>query len=660
MSTATRATTTTPTGSSRLPRRPQSDKPLPSPPVAQILDPNSPPKASRTLVDAFTPSPTLREYPILPPENIPPRLSSKRSSLPTRSPIDSRSRTSFSGDEGTRVKRLSWHSSVSRSSAEIGPILTISGDADAVILGQRDSIPAVPAIPTVLPERITQPRSFSGLTSRISRATTSRAELTIATASPVSSARELTANGSPVVKISPIRSMQPPRQPSLDANSPRSLSSVYQTLPGAATISKTSVVLSNAERSVSPMLDRSATPTPEPRVPTPPLRDLPEPPNSSVEELPEETSELTIAPEVDDLLSVSKVRKKTSGLKDISPLLSSFNRPGNNDSVPNISIAGLSSPSLPQPKHSHDTVSTWGLSKPKVSETARSISIDTPKGRGIPKRRPSRYQPYTPVVSSSPADDTPPEDQNKEILATKLKAKRSVRGLFSRDKARVKTPEMAASKQGFMSATRSSLAKVMRDSKSLSKVHLPRKSESRSQIRLDHVVNKRCNHPGLFAASNDNNNATSAQEPMPEKPDQANEMFHDMVDRIESQPEHSPERLRHVQIAEVCETLRGRSLMLEELLLTVQTKQCIIRAAEYSRNASISALEAELNARDAELHADRAALELKRLKQLFDGVEIDARSMNFMRDRFTSADRGHHVTEEETRQGILSAMRTAC
>ena len=269
MSPATRATTT-PTGTSRLPRRPQSDKPLPSPPIAQVVDPNSPPKASRTLVDAFTPSPTLKEYPVLRPENIPPRLSSKRSSLPTRSPVASRSFVSTNGDEGTRVKRLSWHSSGSGSSPGTGPILTISGDADAMILGQRDSIPAVPAIPLVLPERTTQPRSFSALTSRISKATTSRAELTITTASPVPSTKEFTANGSPVVKISPIRSMQPPRQPSLDANSPRSPSSVYSTFP-------------DAERSVSSVSDRSATPTPEPKSPAPPLRDPPEPPVSPVE-----------------------------------------------------------------------------------------------------------------------------------------------------------------------------------------------------------------------------------------------------------------------------------------------------------------------------------------------------------------------------------------
>ncbi|KAH6848680.1 hypothetical protein B0T12DRAFT_193746 [Alternaria alternata] len=605
MSPATRATTT-PTGTSRLPRRPQSDKPLPSPPIAQVVDPNSPLKASRTLVDAFTPSPTLKEYPVLRPENIPPRLSSKRSSLPTRSPVASRSFVSTNGDEGTRVKRLSWHSSGSGSSPGTGPILTISGDADAMILGQRDSIPAVPAIPLVLPERTSQPRSFSALTSRISKATTSRAELTITTASPVPSTREFKANGSPVVKISPIRSMQPPRQPSLDANSPRSPSSVYSTFP-------------DAERSVSSVSDRSATPTPEPKSPAPPLRDPPEPPVSPVEvceELPEEISELTITSESDDLLSVSKVRKTTSTQGDVSPSLGSFDRPGNNVSAPNISTAELSSPSLSRVKHSLDTARTPDSLKPEVLGTARSISIDIPLGCGTPKNRPSHRQPYTPMVSSSSPDDTTPENQNKKALATKVKAKRSILGLFSREKARVKTPETAVPKQGFMGATRSSLAKVMRDSKSLSKVHLPRKTESRSEVRSDRTVNNRSSQTGTFTAP-DNGRVSLVHEVVPEKRKNTTEMLHNMVDRIEAGPKDSPERLRHVQIAE-----------------------CIILAAEYTRNANISALEAKKSARDAELHADRAALEFARLNTLLDGAEIDARSMKFVRSLFTNAAAG--------------------
>jgi hypothetical protein len=44
------------------------DKRLPSPPVAQIVDPNSPPKACRTLVDAEAGNPSIEQWPIIQPE----------------------------------------------------------------------------------------------------------------------------------------------------------------------------------------------------------------------------------------------------------------------------------------------------------------------------------------------------------------------------------------------------------------------------------------------------------------------------------------------------------------------------------------------------------------------------------------------------------------
>jgi hypothetical protein len=260
------------------------------------------------------------------------------------------------------------------------------------------------------------------------------------------------------------------------------------------------------------------------------------------------------------------------------------------------------------------------------------------------------------VVSSSPTDKTPSKNQDKETLVTKIMAKRSIRGIFNRERARAKTPETVASKQGFVSATRSSLAKVMRDPKSLSKVHLPRKTESRLETESDHAINTKSIEAGIFATFDNDSKATPAQEAMPRRRSHADEVLHDIVDRIDAQPEDSPERLRHVQIAEVCETLRLRSIMLEELLLTVKNKQRIILAAEYSRNANISALEAKKSARDAELYADRAQLEFKRLHTLLDGADIDAQSMKPITNLLPGSVR--NGTGEETRRGILSGMRT--
>jgi hypothetical protein len=328
---------------------------------------------------------------------------------------------------------------------------------------------------------------------------------------------------------------------------------------------------------------------------------------------------------------------------------------GHGDSTPKASTAELSSPFLPQPKYSRDTIRTQDTPMPRISEPAISISVDNLLGGGTSKGAQSRRHQFTPGVSSSPAEDTS-ENHDNETLTKKVKAKRSIRGIFSREKTRAKTPETTASKQGFMSATRSSLAKVMRDSKSLSKVHLPRKTEVKSETESDHLVNKKSGHLGIFATFN-NGKASPTSEAKPEMRHHTNEVLYDMVDRIDAQPEDSSERLRYVQIAEVCETLRLHSIMLEELLLTVQTKQCMILAAEQSRHANISALEAKKSAREAELYADRVNLEFTRLHRLLAETEIDAQSMRFITNLFTSAELDG--SREDTSRGFFSSLRTA-
>jgi hypothetical protein len=206
---------------------PAHDKPLPSPPIAQLVDPDSPPKAVRTLVDAYC---GTTVWPALQPENIPERTSSKHASLPLplpRAPSPTPSVVSNStwsqaagssldeeADGEVRVKRLSWRTSGSGSGS--GPVLTIQADAEAVIMGRNGSIPDVPAIPAELPERPQQPRSLSSLAGRLSRHTTSRLSSINTSSSPAPSTADFGPNGSPGIKISPIRSMQPPRKASFE------------------------------------------------------------------------------------------------------------------------------------------------------------------------------------------------------------------------------------------------------------------------------------------------------------------------------------------------------------------------------------------------------------------------------------------------------------
>jgi hypothetical protein len=71
-------------------------------------------------------------------------------------------------ESGTRVKRLSNHSQASASG--LGMVLTISEDADMVILGHQRQTPEVPAVPEVIPNHeVPRERSFSALAGRLSR-----------------------------------------------------------------------------------------------------------------------------------------------------------------------------------------------------------------------------------------------------------------------------------------------------------------------------------------------------------------------------------------------------------------------------------------------------------------------------------------------------------
>ncbi|KAJ4358040.1 uncharacterized protein N0V89_002619 [Didymosphaeria variabile] len=78
----------------------------------------------------------------------------------------------------------------------------------------------------------------------------------------------------------------------------------------------------------------------------------------------------------------------------------------------------------------------------------------------------------------------------------------------------------------------------------------------------------------------------------------------------------SSDRLRGLEIAEVCTTLNHRVSMLKELVLTVQTKQALLASLDACKHAQIAATQARQHSRQAELYAQRSAVELGRLHRL--------------------------------------------
>jgi hypothetical protein len=257
----------TPMGTSRLPRPLQTHKPLPSPPVAQVVNPYSPLKAQRTLIDAYSGSRMRGNWPIIHPENVATHPSSHRRSLPLPSNIDSIHQSSFDGasdDRSIRLRRLSWHSANSdvddnaSAGVDIGPVLRISADADAVILGTGDSIPEVPSIPTVVPGRLAQSRSLGALRSRITQATESKTSLSFTPPTPTPNPMRSFRNLTPVVKISPIRSMRPARKNSFDGHSPKTPSPLARPFVNTTAADQPSAAVSSTKNDAKKGVDKPA------------------------------------------------------------------------------------------------------------------------------------------------------------------------------------------------------------------------------------------------------------------------------------------------------------------------------------------------------------------------------------------------------------------
>jgi hypothetical protein len=119
----------------------------------------------------------------------------------------------------------------------------------------------------------------------------------------------------------------------------------------------------------------------------------------------------------------------------------------------------------------------------------------------------------------------------------------------------------------------------------------------------------------------------------------------------------SPERLRILEVAEVSTQLHFRALMLEEFLLTVNYKQSVINVIQCTRDANVSALQAEMHAREAELHANRAALELGRIQQLCAEDPFDSQTRKIINGLIKNA--GLAALEDKLRKAADAEIEEA-
>ena len=120
-----------------------------------------------------------------------------------------------------------------------------------------------------------------------------------------------------------------------------------------------------------------------------------------------------------------------------------------------------------------------------------------------------------------------------------------------------------------------------------------------------------------------------------------------IIDRVTTLSTDSSDRLRGLEIAEVCSTLRCHILVLKELILTFQLEQGVLHSVECYRDAKLSAEKAKKHARDAELNAQRAGVEIDRLQRLCE-TDFDTKTRETIQEMIQEAGLafdGHTVTE---------------
>jgi hypothetical protein len=224
----------------------------------------------------------------------------------------------------------------------------------------------------------------------------------------------------------------------------------------------------------------------------------------------------------------------------------------------------------------YDTASHTDPHKFRVTETAMSQATDNSSDQETLEERQSgqsERQLITKPVAPSHQGETPSDKQDRPMTDKKVKSQRSIRDLFSRGRSRTKPEEPLPKRQGFMSATRSSLVNAMRDSKSRSRVHLPWPTESKSQTEISRNKSKK-REPimPLTAFKFAGTSASPPRQLVPDNREKTRAVVLDILDRSDEQPRDSKQRLRDTQIAEVCTRLPPHTLLLKEVLLTKETK----------------------------------------------------------------------------------------
>jgi hypothetical protein len=536
-------------------------------------------------------------------------------------------------ESGSRTKRLS----AQPTSSGLGPILKIANDADSVLLGQGDFILDASSVLDTDSGKASQERSLSALAGRISRQTMTRMSLSMGSGSSTPQLAGDEVDEKSIIKITPIRSMQAPRKAVVESQLRSAIghSKPLVSVPGGKrhssaglqTIAPWESALAecgSCHTGNSPILHRKNN-----RV--------------SIETQLEDEQQLLTTQQSDENLDASPSKLKASANPWNSPKtdLSKTKKTNTNRNNTSRSLIRLahrdscttatknnSATSRPYPtsRGTHHRDGNSPGSNRSGSYNGAAV------GKVIAAQEPCEtamsLEKKTPVHSMSSLKSKDRKDFHHENnvklnlneAAAKVKGKRSFRDFFhirDRDGKRAeKDHKQAENKRSSLTITGNTLAKHFRHSANVSRPKLTLTSESKVQpppkLEADRAT--------PYAHDMVGHEEKALSDSTPEAPagtcSETAVIVTNIVNQVSSLPDSSPDRLRGLEIAEVCKTIHTRSFMLQELVLTVKIKQGLLNSVDAYKQARISATKAKRHAREAEINAERAGIELERLQKL--------------------------------------------
>ncbi|UPX13173.1 uncharacterized protein EKO05_0003697 [Ascochyta rabiei] len=498
-------------------------------------------------------------------------------SLAAGSSLDDEPEAYYEGS--VRVRRLSTN-------PFSGPILRISAEADAVLLGRDDSMPAVPALPEHVPEKTSQERSLGTLARHVCNQDLVKVIPSTGSRSLTPSSGEMEGNESTPVKITPIRSMQPPRNPSNGDFSKMSTSPA-----GLVPIEigqDEQVGDSSPDNSCDSFKVSQETPLSQAKA-------------KSKDQIPNEVQKHSYVGRMHHLHV---------------PELNSAQEAGNYSTTLQVEI----------PQRAMQVMGTdGGLSKSSARKRL-PMTWMMPKGAASTAKKDNvgRIPPRLGATVGSPHANDCSEgvrysEQNVADAALKIKAKRSFRDIFHR-----RDPKPTSQPAKKLDSTRSSIVGSVLTQRIRTSTNCPKGSLARSD-----AVNAEAKHSITTSLSNDavgteSNRQAALATLDPSLPDISSRpapvaqydtatVVHKILDHVTSMGADSPDRLRGLEIAEA-----------------------VLHAVECSQEASMSAELARKHACDAELSAERAGVELKRLVKLCEHG-FDSETLRAMKQLITAS-----------------------